>query len=153
MIDHGQWVIFTNNTFGSGAKWVWSTGETGSSIYVTKPGMYFAKVTIDGCSNTDTVFVANDCYVSVPNVFTPNHDGNNDLFQVFGNLTGVEFLQIQIFNRIGEKVFESYDHEFKWDGTYQGVAQAPQVFSWQLKLTWLDGHRDELRKGTLTLLK
>lgn len=108
-----------------------------------------------GCSVTDkvTITVVPDYSVFVPNAFTPNNDGNNDVFKLFGITRSIVFLQIQIFNRIGEKVFESQDHDFVWDGTYQGVLQAPSVFTWQLKLTFIDGHREELRKGTLTLLK
>jgi gliding motility-associated-like protein len=108
-----------------------------------------------GCSVNDkvTVTVVPDYSVFVPNAFTPNNDGNNDVFKLFGITRSIVFLQIQIFNRIGEKVFESQDHDFAWDGTYQGVLQTPSVFTWQLKLTFIDGHREELRKGTLTLLK
>lgn len=100
-----------------------------------------------------TVTVTPNYTVFAPNAFTPNNDGNNDVFKLFGNIKGLAFLQIQIFNRIGEKVFESQDHEFEWDGSYKGLMQNPGVFTWQLKLTFLDGHKEELRKGTLTLLK
>ncbi len=108
-----------------------------------------------GCKASDTVTVrVVPLYeMFIPNVFTPNGDGVNDLFQIFGNLNGVEYLEIQIFNKIGEKVFESNDHNFRWDGTYQGAALHPQIFVWQLKVTWLNEKRDEVRKGTLTLMK
>jgi len=116
------------------------------------------KVTVQndvGCLSTDTVTVrVTPKYdVFVPNVFTPNNDNVNDLFRIFGKLEGLEYMQIQIFNRIGEKVFESYDHQFTWDGTFQGIAQIPQIFTYQLKLTWLNGHKDEMRKGTINLIK
>ena len=108
-----------------------------------------------GCISTDTVTVAvNKKYeVFVPNAFTPNGDNVNPEFQIFGNMDGVEYMQIQIFNRLGERVFESYDHQFKWDGTFKGEPLAPQIFTYQLRLTWLDGKKDELRKGTISLLK
>ncbi len=108
-----------------------------------------------GCtaSDTTTVYVNTLHDVFVPNVFTPNGDGNNDVFQVYGKLKALQYLEIQVFNRWGEKVFESSDHRFAWDGSYKGVLQNPQVFIWQLKLTWLDGQRDEIRKGSLTLVR
>ncbi len=108
-----------------------------------------------GCSAIaqTTVTVVPDYTVFVPNAFSPNNDGNNDVFKMFGNIKNIAFLEVQIFNRIGEKVFESEDHEFAWDGNYKGVIQAPGIFTWQMKLTFLDGHKEELRKGSLTLLK
>lgn len=108
-----------------------------------------------GCIATDTVtiLVIPDYSIFVPNAFTPNNDGNNDVFRLFGNIKTIAYLDIQIFNRIGEKVFESQDHNFGWDGTYKGVLQNPSVFIWQMKLAFLDGHREELRKGSVTLMR
>lgn len=108
-----------------------------------------------GCIAFDTVRVTviPNYNIYVPNAFTPNGDGFNDVFQIFGNLKAIEVFNVQIFNRIGEKVFESNDYNFNWDGTYKGVAQIPQVFVYQMKMTFVDGHREELRKGTFTLLK
>ncbi len=118
--------------------------------------LYQIQVTNDaGCTASDTltVYVVPDYTIYVPNAFTPNGDGNNDLFEIYGKVKSLEFLHVQIFNRWGEKVFESYDHSFSWDGTFKGVLQNPGVYVWQLKLTFLDGHREDLRKGTVTLIK
>lgn len=142
---------------------VWSPAFTLSCSSCSNPvatpnvsTVYTITVTNDaGCSTSDnvTVFVVPDYTVFAPNAFSPNNDGNNDVFKLFGEIHAVAFLDVQIFNRIGEKVFESQDHDFTWDGTYKGVALPPGVFTWQMKITFLDGHREELRKGTLTLLK
>ncbi|HLP52981.1 MAG TPA: gliding motility-associated C-terminal domain-containing protein [Chitinophagales bacterium] len=118
--------------------------------------LYTVTITNDlGCVSSDTmsVTVVPLYEVFVPNAFTPNGDGVNDLFSIYGNLDGVEYMEIKIFNRLGEKVYESSDHQFTWDGSYKGELQTAQIFTWQMKLTWLNGHRDELRKGTLTLFK
>ncbi len=108
-----------------------------------------------GCVATDLVkvTVVPNYDVFVPNAFTPNGDGNNDVFTIFGNIKALALLNIQIFNRWGEKVYESSDHRFEWDGSYKGELQNPQVFTWQLRLTFLDGHMDELRVGTITLVR
>ncbi len=108
-----------------------------------------------GCVASDTVRVSviPDYSVFMPTAFTPDNDGNNDVFTMFGNKNSIVYMLIQIFNRSGEKVFESLDHNFVWDGRYKGVLQNPSVFTWQMKLTFIDGHHEELRKGTVTLLR
>ena len=86
-------------------------------------------------------------------MFTPNGDGNNDFFEVFGKLKSLSYLEMQVFNRWGEKVFDSNDHHFKWDGTFKGVMQEPAVFVWQLKLGFVDGIKEDIRVGSVTLVR
>lgn len=74
-------------------------------------------------------------------------------FQIQGNLSIVVSLEIQIFNRWGEKVFEANDKNFVWDGVYKGVKLSPQILTWQLKLGLKNGKVEKLRKGTLTLIR
>ena len=142
---------------------VWSPASTLSCADCVAPisapnvtTLYQIEIRNDaGCIATDTVtvLVIPDYSIFVPNAFTPNNDGNNDVFRLFGNIKTIAYLDIQIFNRIGEKVFDSQDHNFGWDGTYKGVLQNPSVFIWQMKLAFLDGHREELRKGSVTLMR
>lgn len=88
-------------------------------VIATQEGtnMYEISVT-DMCGNVanDTVIydVTNDCQLIIPNVFTPNGDGNNDVFMVKGN--GISTFSIAIFNRWGKKVYESSDITQSWDG-------------------------------------
>lgn len=91
--------------------------------------------------------------IFIPNVFTPNADGNNDLFRIFGNIPALKFLDVQIFNRIGEKVFESNDLNFSWDGTYKGQTLPPGVFVYTMKAVFVDNHTEKIFKGSITLLK
>ena len=84
---------------------------------------------------------------------SPNDDGNNDYFQLFGNLPGLKNLSIMIFDRWGEKVFESDDINFKWDGTYKGEKVQPNVYVYVLKLVFLDGHSDNTKKGSITIVR
>ncbi len=100
-----------------------------------------------------TVTVIPDYDVFIPNVFTPNNDGKNDFFQIFGNVAAVRFFHISIFDRIGEMVFESDDVYFKWDGTYKGTALPPSVFVYTIKAVFDDGHSDKLFSGSVTLLR
>jgi len=100
-----------------------------------------------------SVTVIPDYDLFIPNTFTPNADGKNDYFQLFGKLNTIEYVAVLIFDRIGEKVFESNDPYFKWDGTYKGKPLEPAVFTYTLRVVFDDGHIDKLYRGTLTLLR
>lgn len=117
--------------------------------------VYQIRITNDlGCISTDSVFVyvIPDYNIYIPNAFTPNGNGVNDQWQIYGNLKALKFLDIQVFNRWGELVFRSNDLNFTWDGTYKGAKQEPAMYVWQLDLTFIDGH-DINQKGSLTLLR
>lgn len=86
----------------------------------------------------------------VPNAFTPNGDGMNDVFMVFGQ--GISKVNMQIFNRWGEKVFESANQASGWDGTYKGELQNTGVFVYQISAVYLDGRTVDTN-GTITLLR
>lgn len=127
-----------------------------TTAYTNHTTLYQIKIENDsGCIATDTVTVnvIPDYSLFVPNAFTPNGDGNNDLLMIFGNKNAIEYFSFQIFNRIGEKVFETNNSSFTWDGSYKGTMQQPGVYVWQLKATFNDGHTDDIRKGTLTLIR
>lgn len=105
-----------------------------------------------GCSATGniTVNVRTDKPFFIPNVFTPNKDLQNDLFQVYAN--GTVFFHISIFNRWGEKVYESYNITDGWDGTYQGKDAYAGIYTYVIEMNFLDS---ETRKyiGSFTLLR
>lgn len=65
---------------------------------------------------SDTVCFDNCPEYVLPNIFTPNQDGNNDYFQALFPINFIESIELQIFNRWGTKVFESSDPYFEWDG-------------------------------------
>lgn len=110
--------------------------------------------TAGGCTGISTVniTVIPNYNVFIPNVFTPNGDGTNDTWQIFGNLPGIKQIEVKVFNRWGEKVFESTDINFAWDGSFKGTT-VPAVYSYVAKFVWLDNHSDNRYKGTITLLK
>ena len=110
----------------------------------------------NGCVGTSkfVVTVIPNYDIFIPNAFTPiNGDGVNDYWQLFGNMPAIKQVEVMVFNRIGEKVFESTDINFKWDGTYIGVAAPPGVYSYVAKFVWLNNHSDARYKGTITLLR
>ncbi|NNC94538.1 MAG: T9SS type B sorting domain-containing protein [Chitinophagales bacterium] len=113
-------------------------------------------VNADGCSNIDSVLLTlksdecGDPYIFVPNAFSPNNDGKNDLLFVRGdNITDMYFA---IFDRWGEKVFETTDQTNAWNGIYQGSALDPAVFAFYLEVV-CDNGEEYKHKGNITLLR
>ena len=88
--------------------------------------------------------------VFIPNVFSPNGDGSNDVLKVLAN--GVKYFDWSIFNRWGEKVFVSNNVNEGWDGKYQGKESSPGVYSYYLKIVF-DDNSNRSTKGSVTLIK
>ncbi len=108
----------------------------------------------NGCRDTTIVpvFVSQPA-LFIPNVFTPNGDGANDFFQIFGNLSSLRYLEVKVFDRWGEKVFESNDHHFKWDGTFKGKPMQPAVFVYVIEAAFANDSKARLWKGSVTLMR
>lgn len=109
---------------------------------------------IEGTSCADTfcrdIYINFEPRIGVPNAFTPNGDGINDVIRVEG--AGIIELQFMIFNRWGEKVFETRDQAVGWDGVYKAQMQEMEVFAYTVKARFLDDTRKVLT-GNITLLK
>lgn len=88
--------------------------------------------------------------VLVPNMFSPNGDGINDVFYVYGN--NVREVKLTIFNRWGEKVFDSNSVNSGWDGTYKNEPQSPGVYTYVVEFTFLDNQKLQ-KQGTVTLVR
>tara|TARA_R110002096_G_scaffold37102_4_gene103239 strand:- start:17118 stop:21626 length:4509 start_codon:yes stop_codon:yes gene_type:complete len=99
-----------------------------------------------------TVFEINcdEPNIFIPTAFTPNQDLSNDILFIRGEL--LESIEFQLFNRWGEKVFESFEINNGWDGTYKGRAVDPGVFVYHLKAICLDG-QEFVKKGNITLIR
>jgi gliding motility-associated-like protein len=88
--------------------------------------------------------------VYIPNAFTPNNDSKNDVWKVF--TSGVKYFQATVFDRWGEKVFESSDLQHGWDGTFKGAPVQPGIYTYIVNVTYLDGEVIK-NQGSLTVLK
>lgn len=142
------------NSFGYPVSWKWGTGETTPKITVVAPGSYRASVTINGCVSSDTIQVVNDCYINIPNVFTPNGDGLNDYFFPRQLLTsGLTSFSMNIYNRWGQLIFTASTLEGRgWDGHFNGVPQPEGVYIYVIDAEFKDGQREN-HKGNVTLLR
>ena len=124
------------------SKYTWSPATGLSDITINNP---IAKLSAEqqysitmlapsGCTTIDTLLVRvfKDFTVFVPNVFSPNGDGQND--KLYVNLVGVkEFRLYRIFNRAGQKVFETTNPAEGWDGTINGIPQPLDTYVWMVE--------------------
>jgi gliding motility-associated-like protein len=142
------------NTYGYTAKWKWGTGETTPKITIVAPGTYRATVTINGCESSDTIKVDKDCYINIPNIFTPNGDGVNDYFFPRQLLSaGLTQFDMNIYNRWGQLVFSANSLEGRgWDGRMNGTPQPEGVYIYTIDAVFKDGQK-ETHKGNVTLMR
>lgn len=155
--------------------YVWNFGDGDSSLQEQPVHAYSDTGTYTICLEAANAYGCRSVYckhlaidfrgvIDVPNAFSPNGDGFNDMLYVRG--TGVRGLEFRIYNRWGELVFESTDAgivcnemdecEAKgrgWDGTYKGVKQEMDVYVYTLRAVFVNGRRTELKKGNITLLR
>ncbi len=137
-----------------GETYSWNTGVTTPSIDVTNHGVYALTVTRNDCSTTDSVTVNKDCYLNLPNAFTPNGDGESDYFFPRSLLSrGVTSFDMTIFNRWGEQVFFTNSTNGRgWDGNLSGKPQPTGVYVYQINVTYKDGNSEKYT-GNVTLLR
>jgi gliding motility-associated-like protein len=105
------------------------------------------------CKVQDTVTVVVDINCGdffIPNVFSPNDDGLNDVINVHGRC--ISTFNLQIFNRWGEKVFETSTLENSWDGTFRGKKMDSGVFVYKADGVSIDGQSFKM-KGNITLIR
>ena len=107
---------------------------------------------IYGCSYSDeiTVVVISNPVVYIPNVFTPDGDGINDLFFVQGQ--EIADIKLVVYDRWGQKLFQGNELSEAWDGTYKGTKLSPDVFVYYAEVTFLTG-KEEFYRGSITIVK
>lgn len=105
-----------------------------------------------GCKAYDEVCVevTTNYNIYIPNIFTPNGDGVNDEFIVYG--TGLSKFEMTIFDRWGEKLYVSNDQLKGWDGTYKGQMSKNDAYPYLIKYHSLDG-KTHTKSGHVSLLK
>jgi len=113
-------------------RYEWSTGETNSKINLspTHNQVYYVKgwneYCLDSISFKLTVF-SDKCRIEFPTAFTPNGDGNNDIY-IGRPFEGSKIIEFKVFNRLGQLLFFSTDENFGWDGYYKGELQNSEPY-------------------------
>ncbi|MCK9612341.1 MAG: gliding motility-associated C-terminal domain-containing protein [Bacteroidales bacterium] len=106
-------------------------------------------ITVIDCSTPPPDTGANRV-LYLPNIFSPNGDGQNDVFRVRGE--NIETLHLAVYNRWGEKVFESQNKNDGWDGNYKGKPCSANVYVYHATIVFEDG-TETSRKGNVTLVR
>ena len=97
---------------------------------------------VSGQTVTDQIYI--------PNSFTPNNDGLNDVLKVYSNV--IRSLRFSVYNQWGEKVFESTNQALAWDGSHKGQPQPSGVYIYVCDILLNNGERVQ-RKGSVNLVR
>ena len=138
-----------------GASYLWSTGSSQSSIVASKPGTYWLQTNLNNCTYRDTIIMGQkpcDCNLKMPNAFSPNGDGINDLYRPEIDCFPKDF-SFSVFNRYGQQVFITKDYNLKWSGAVNGNPLPVGTYYYILSFYNITLQQKELRKGSITLLR
>jgi gliding motility-associated-like protein len=141
----------------NGEGYLWSTGETSQLINVDEKGTYIVNITnLAGCVTQDYVEIKEDCpaHVWLPNSFTADGNSLNDVWMIQGR--SIESVEVYVFNRWGELVWEGNALGQFWDGTYLRKPAQEDVYVYALSYTYLNVNnrlKTIKRQGRVTLLR
>ena len=135
----------------------WQDGSTNSDFLVQAPGgSYNVIVSANNCTSQDIInidFEICPCNMGIPNAFTPDNDGNNDLFRpLFENDCSLTSFNLKIFNRWGQLVYTSNNENESWDGRINGQLQAQDSYVYVLEYQ-LIAQEPERLSGTFLLIR
>ncbi len=163
-IYEGEQFGLHSTQLGNGYTYTWTPATGLSDPNISNPTAsplvtttYIVEVhDIYGCSWQDTItifvidVICDEPFIYVPNAFTPNGDGKNDVIFVKSSV-GWD-LQFMIYDKWGELVFETQDINQSWDGTYKGQKLTSEVYVYHLKLTCYN-REVFIKKGNITLIR
>ncbi len=160
----GQPIHCSNQSSDDADLFYWEFGDGGTSedenpIYIyTAPGTYDIKLTVtsvnkcvDSLTLTAQVIVLPEGHIEFPNAFTPNGDGNNDIFGA-SSYESVKTFEMYIYNRWGEQMFYTDDITKGWTGFFNGKLVLQDVYVWRASGVFLNGTPFEIA-GSVTLLR
>jgi gliding motility-associated-like protein len=160
-VPSGTTVTLYGNPSGYTYSWSPQTGlvnpfAQSTQATVDQTTLYTLTASDGICEKSDTVlitvyqFICDNPYLYIPNAFSPNNDGENDVLYVRG--PAIKDMVFRIYDRWGELVFESFDRIQGWDGTFRGKQMDPDVYDYYLKVICIDDV-ESIIKGNITLLR
>ena len=167
IINIGDSVILTANTSSSVIQYFWFEASAclicpEITVFPSSSTIYEVEVSdMNGCTASDEVEIKVDNLIPiaknvfVPDVFTPNNDGINDVFFPQGTDDLISINSFEIFDRWGNKIFELKNilpGDEGWDGTYRGQEVRPGVYVYLIRAVFSDGD-EEILNGDITLIR
>ncbi len=157
-ILRGETANLSVSPFDPENKYLWSPSlglscdscpNTSASPYNTQE--YLVTLTnLAGCSIRDSIRITICGDVFMPTAFSPNGDGNNDVLYVEPHC--IKSMHLTIYDRWGNRVFETDDAKTGWDGTYKGSSMNADVYAYYLKVTTFND-RNVTKEGNVTLIR
>jgi gliding motility-associated-like protein len=133
--------------------YLWWDGSTRSNVTIRDQGLYSVEVTNScGSARDEVIITEKTCDIYFPSAFTPNNDGKNDLFRILGGNNLTDF-RLVVYDRWGQKVFESFDSAKGWNGSFGGRQQSSGTFVWYCEFKEPNKSGKTKLKGTVTLVR
>lgn len=132
----------------------WQDGGSENDVSLTDAGHYWVDIIDKHCISGDTMMLdvrLCTCEAIIPNSFTPNGDGLNEVFMPVYSCPVFDF-QLFIHNRWGELVFESVNEEIGWNGNTDNISGSDGLFAFKITYSLADGSNHS-HKGTLILIR
>jgi gliding motility-associated-like protein len=138
------------------ALYEWNTGSTSSVLQIVTPGNYSVSIITECYSTESSVQVTHsaDCdpQIFIPNVFSPNGDGVNDVWEVLFEETDITRVECVIFDRWGNTVFGTNSMPIVWDGLSNGEPMLPGVYVYMLRIQ-KDDFETQVVSGSTTIIR
>lgn len=158
----------SDNSQGNISIWNWSSPgsnsliNNGSNAIISYPegvtGTYpitLSVTTNEGCSDSISleIEIVPDVIVYAPNTFTPDDDEHNQNWILV--IDGIDFenFHLEIFNRWGEKIWETYDASIAWDGTYNNMGVPNDTYNWKVSYKMKDNDKKDYKTGFVNVLR
>ena len=159
-----EFVTFKDSSSSDVTQWDWSISDggmySGSEVRHTfaDSGTFQVSLLVtndNGCTDEEVkdVYVNADLFIHIPNSFTPNGDPLNNTYGLGGLTQGVVDLNLRIYNRWGEQIFESTNVDDRWDGTYKGKPVPQGVYVYLIQFTNPKRSQWYYYKGEIHLLR
>ena len=133
---------------------MWNDGSETSVFVATETGRYTVQLSNICETVADQIFIEfyECCVAQVPTAFSPDSSGKNDIFRPLFNCK-INDYRFKIFNRWGEKVFESTQLSQGWDGTFHGTKALPDAYTWALEYFDEETNQTRVFKGVVNLIR
>jgi gliding motility-associated-like protein len=138
---------------GEFSAYLWQDGSTSSHFTVDRPGNYAVTVSNQcGSGKAGVLITEKICNILFPSAFSPNKDGKNETFRIL-NVPVLSNFDLSVFNRWGQKVFETRDYTKGWDGDMSGRHAETGVYVWFCRFKKSGAATNTEMKGTVLLIR